>query len=56
VIIYKGSEFVIEFIEHLQNVTTNNDSLTQLQIPKIQFQTAAYIKSFQFPMSSPVIS
>jgi hypothetical protein len=34
---------MIDFIEHLLNVTTNNyDSLTELHIPKI---TIAHIKS-----------
>jgi hypothetical protein len=41
-----GFEFVIGFIEHLQNVTTANYvSLTELHIPKITVITA-HIKSF----------
>jgi hypothetical protein len=54
--LYTGFGLVIGFIEHLQNVTTNNyDSLTQLHIPKITV-TTAHIKSSQFAMSSPVIA
>jgi hypothetical protein len=42
-----GFGLVIRFIEHLQNVTTNNyDSLTKLHTPKITV-TTAYIKSSQ---------
>jgi hypothetical protein len=44
------------FIEHLQNVTTDNcDSLTELRAPKITV-IAAHIKSSQFAMSTPVIA
>jgi hypothetical protein len=42
-----GFGLVIGFIEHLQNITTNNyDSLTELHAPKITV-TAAHIKSSQ---------
>jgi hypothetical protein len=38
---------IIGFIEHLQNVTTNNyDSLTELHTPKITV-TATHMKSSQ---------
>jgi hypothetical protein len=41
----RGFGLVIGFIEHLQNVTTNNyDSLTELHAPKITV-TTAHIKS-----------
>jgi hypothetical protein len=36
-----GFRLVIEFIEHLQNVTTNNyDSLSELHTPKFSVTTA----------------
>jgi hypothetical protein len=39
---------MIESIEHLQNVTTNNyDSLTELHTSKVT-ETTAHIKSSQF--------
>jgi hypothetical protein len=42
-----GFELVTGFIEHLQNVTTNNyDSLTELHTPKITV-TTEHVKSFQ---------
>jgi hypothetical protein len=42
-----GVRLVNGFIEHLQNVTTNNcDSLTELQTPKITV-TKAHLKSSQ---------
>jgi hypothetical protein len=42
---------VIGFIEHLQNVTTNNyDSLTELHTPKITV-TTANIKFSQFSIA-----
>jgi hypothetical protein len=42
-----GFGLVIGFIEHLQNVTTNNyDSLTELHTPEITV-TTAHIKSSQ---------
>jgi hypothetical protein len=46
---------VIGFIEHLQNVTTDNynNSLIELHTPKITV-TTAHLKSSQFAMSSPV--
>jgi hypothetical protein len=43
----KGFRFVVGFIEHLQNITTNNyDSLTELYTPMITV-TTAHIKSSQ---------
>jgi hypothetical protein len=40
-----GLGLVIRFIEHLENVTTNNyNNLTELHIPKITV-TTAHIKS-----------
>jgi hypothetical protein len=42
-----GFELVIGFIEHIQNVTTNNcDSIPELHTPKITV-TTAHIKSSQ---------
>jgi hypothetical protein len=47
---------MIEFIEHLQNVTTNNyESLTELHIPKITV-TTEHIKSSQFAVSLLVVA
>jgi hypothetical protein len=54
-LLYVGFGLVIGFIEHLQNITTNNyDSRTELLL-KITV-TTAHIKSSQFAMSSPVIA
>jgi hypothetical protein len=51
-----GFGLVIAYIEHLQNITTNNyDSLTELHTPKITV-TTAHIKSFQCAMSLPVVA
>jgi hypothetical protein len=46
-VLKEGFGLVIRFIEHLQNITTNNcDSFTELHIPKITV-TAAHIKYSQ---------
>jgi hypothetical protein len=46
-----GFGLVIGFIEHLQNVTTNNyDNLTELHTPKITV-TIAHIKSSQYSLA-----
>jgi hypothetical protein len=45
--VIEGFGLVIVFVEHLQNVTTNNgDSLTDLHIPK-NTVTTAHVKSSQ---------
>jgi hypothetical protein len=45
--LYMGFGLVIGFIEHLQNIITNNyDSLTELHTPKITV-TTAHIKCYQ---------
>jgi hypothetical protein len=51
-----GFLLVIGFIEHLQNVTTNNcNSLTELPTPKTTV-TTTHIKSSQFAMSALAVA